>query len=77
MKCYGTNVTDEKMICNILNEHFCTVGTKITSMQSMIGNPMSYLKKISTAVLKLDPISKIIEKLPKKLAWGMMELVVY
>ena len=45
LKCNGTNVTDGKAICNILNEHICTVGTKITSMQSKIGNPMSYFKK--------------------------------
>ena len=45
LKCNGTNVTDGKMICNILNEYFCTVGTEIASMQSNIGNPMSYLRK--------------------------------
>ena len=45
LKCNGTNVTDGKTICNILNDHFCTVGTKIASVQSKIGNLMLYLKK--------------------------------
>ena len=31
----------KKTICDILNDHFCTVGTKIASMQCKIGNLMS------------------------------------
>ena len=62
----------EKKICNILNEHFCTVGTKTASMQSQIGNPMSYLKKKSTAELMLNPITekKLFEKFPNKTSMG-------
>ena len=75
MKCNGTDVTDGKMIFSILNEHFCTVGTKMASMQSKTGNPMSSLKKKSTAELTLNPIteieiSKIVEKLPNKTSTG-------
>ena len=45
LKCNGTNVTDGKTMYNILNDHLCIVGTKIASVQSKIGNPISYLKK--------------------------------
>ena len=45
MKCNGTNMTNGKTISNILNDHFCTVGTIVASNQSKIGNPMSYLEE--------------------------------
>ena len=45
LKCNGINVTDGKTICDTLNDQLCTVGTEIASMQSKIGNPVSYLKK--------------------------------
>ena len=75
MKCNGTNVTDGKTMCNILNDHFYSVGTKIASMESKIGNPMSYLKRKSTAEFTLNPvteieISKFVEKLPNKTSMG-------
>ena len=61
-------------ICNILNDHLCTIGTTIASMQSKIGNPVIFKEKC-TAEFTLNPIteieiSKIVEKLPNKTNMG-------
>ena len=54
LKCNGTNVTDGKLICNILNEHFCTISIKIASMQSKTGNTYAILNERSTTELMLN-----------------------
>ena len=79
LKCNGTNITVGKTICNIINEKFGPVSTKIASMLRKIGNPLSYLKKKGTAVLMLNSIteiemSKSVEKLPNKTSMGHNEI---
>ena len=78
----GRKVTNRQRICNMLNDHFSTIGKNMASkFNSSPIDPLSYIRHDITASLFMTPTSKeeiikIIEKLHlKKLLQKSLKLV--
>lgn len=77
LKINGVRVTDHNDICNSFNDHFATVGVKVTSHIDLDSQAhKKYLKNRVTESLLLSPVTdmeieKLIDRLPNKTSSGV------
>lgn len=76
----GKSVTDIKAICNSFNDHFSTVGKRVTNnLPHNLEAHKKYMRKFNTESLLLSPVSereveKLIHSLPNKTSMGVDNL---